>query len=197
MPSIAGMPAQEIALAYALTATTGLRAALTLLAIAVAAHVGWIDLSPRMAWLGSPVSLGVLAVLAMLDFIGDKVPAVDNAMHGVQTFFKPVAGAIAAAAVVPGADDPAGVALMVLGGGNALAIHGLDATTRVASTAFTGGIMNPFLSALGDLSAVGGIVLAFFAPVAAAAIVLALTLIMVRLAIGVLRRRRTTTELRS
>jgi uncharacterized membrane protein len=169
------MQPQQIALAYALTATTGLRAALTLLAIAIAAHFGWIDLSPRMAWLGSPVSMTILAILTAIDFVGDKVPAVDNAMHTVQTFFKPVAGAIAAAAVIPGADDPATLAFMVLGGGNALAIHGLDAGTRAASTAFTGGLANPLLSGLGDLSALGGIAIAFFAPLVAAAIVLALT----------------------
>ena len=191
------MQPQQIALAYALTATTGLRAALTLLAIAVGAHYGWIDLSPRMAWLGSPVALAVLAVLTALDFIGDKVPAVDNAMHAVQTFFKPAAGAIAAAAVVPGADDPATVALMLLGGGNALAVHGLDASTRLASTAFTGGIMNPLLSALGDLTALGGISLAFVLPVVAAVLVVLATLVLVWIVFRFRRSRRARAVVRS
>ena len=103
-----------------------------------------------MGWLASDSALYILGALTVVDLAGDKIPLVDHAMHAVHVFFKPVAGAIAAAAVMPGADDPVMIAFMLLGGGNALAVHGLDASARVASTATTTGLANPILSLIGD-----------------------------------------------
>jgi hypothetical protein len=174
------MTPHQIALAYALSATTGLRAALTLFAIALAAHFHVIAISGKMGWLASDSALYILAALTVVDLAGDKIPLVDHALHAVHVVFKPVAGAVAAAAVIPGADDPATIALMLIGGGNALAVHGLDASARVASTATTAGLANPLLSLAGDAAALVAIAITFVAPFVVAAIVLLLTILAVR-----------------
>jgi hypothetical protein len=67
--------------------------------------------------------------------------------------------------------------LGILGGANALAIHGMSATARAASTATTGGLANPIVSVVEDGIAIGGIVLAWFVPFLTAGIVLAATIV--------------------
>jgi hypothetical protein len=66
-------------------------------------------------------------------------------------------------------------------------VHVAKGTTRVASTAMTGGLANPALSLFDDVLAIGGIILAVLAPIIAAIIVLVLVVGGLRL---LLKRRR-------
>jgi hypothetical protein len=81
------------------------------------------------------------------------------------------------------------VVLGLIGGGTiAGMVHVAKGTTRVASTAMTGGLANPALSLFDDVLAVGGIILAVLAPIIAAIIVLVILIGGIRLLLG--RRRR-------
>lgn len=167
----------QYALAYVLSSTAGVRAFVTLLAVSLALHWGLLPApAHQFAWLGSDGALAVLVVASILEVLGDKVPLVDHGLQALHTIAKPLAGAMIAGAVVAPGNDPSMILLGVLGGANALAIHGVSATARAASTATTGGLANPIVSVVEDGLAIGGIVLGWFMPFLAAGLVLIATI---------------------
>ena len=168
----------QYALAYVLSSTAGVRAFVTLLAISLAMH--WGLLPPpahQFAWLASDGALAILAVASILEVLGDKIPLVDHGLHVLHTIAKPLAGVVIAGSIVSPDNDPNLIVLGALGGANALAIHGISAATRAASTATTGGIANPIVSSLEDALAIGGITLGWFAPFITAGTILVLTVV--------------------
>ncbi len=168
----------QYALAYVLSSTAGIRAFVTLLAVSLAMH--WGLLPPpahEFAWLASDGALAVLGVASILEVLGDKVPLLDHGLHVIHTIAKPLAGVVIAGTVVSPANDPSAVLLGVFGAANALAIHSVSATARAASTAATGGIANPIVSAIEDGLAIGGILLGWFWPYFTAAAMVGLTII--------------------
>lgn len=168
----------QYALAYALTSTAGLRVFVTLAALSLALHWQLVPAPPhQFAWLASDGALIVLIAAAIVDVLGDKIPFVDHALQAVHTVSKPLAGAIVAGTIVQPDNDPSLIVLAVLGGANALAVHGISATARAASTATTGGLANPLVSVIEDLIAIGAIVAAWFMPLLTAAVILVLTIV--------------------
>jgi hypothetical protein len=115
---------------------------------------------------------------------------VDHVLDAVQSFSKPLLAALAATPFLYQLSPAYAVALgLILGAPLALTVHGAKATARVGSTAATGGVGNPLLSAVEDVSAVGAIVLVFLAPLLALALTAALLYVLLRLAWRVRRRR--------
>jgi hypothetical protein len=170
--------ATQYALAYVLSSTAGIRVFVTLLAVSLGMHWGLLPAPPhQFAWLASDGALAVLVVASIVEVLGDKVPLVDHGLQVIHTVAKPLAGAVIAGSVVAPDNDPSLILLAVLGGANALAIHGVSATARAASTATTGGFANPIVSVVEDVLAVGGILLGWFLPFLAAAIALGLTVV--------------------
>jgi hypothetical protein len=168
----------QYALAYVLSSTAGIRVFVTLLAVSLAMHWGFLPPpAHQFAWLASDGALAVLVVASILEVLGDKIPLLDHGLHVLHTVAKPLAGALIAGSVVQPGNDPSLLLLGVLGGANALAIHGVSATARAASTATTGGLANPIVSVVEDGLAIGGILLGWFMPFLAAAIVLAATIV--------------------
>ncbi|HKB78622.1 MAG TPA: DUF4126 domain-containing protein [Thermoanaerobaculia bacterium] len=111
----------------------------------------------------TPVLIAV-GVLYAIEFVADKIPAVDHVWDVIHTFIRPAAGAVVAYAAVAH-EIPRGAVIVatVLAGGAALGAHATKAAVRGASTLTTGGLGNPILSLIED-------VFAFFT--AAAAILL-------------------------
>ncbi len=173
--------AAQYALAYALTTTAGIRALLPLAFVSIAAHLGFIHPDAPFAWLGStPVTL-ILIGIAIVEICADKIPLLDHALHVVQVATKPAAAAI----LVGGATHPQShsvlIGLMTVGALNALGIHAATSSVRVASTATTAGIANPFISLFEDVTAAGLTVLAFVAPFVAAALSLLAVIVGIRI----------------
>ncbi len=169
----------QYALAYALTTTAGLRALLPLAAVSVAAHAGWIHPSGSFAWLSHALVMWVLIGIAILEMVADKVPFIDHAMHFVQIAAKPAAAAILVGGTTHLQNHDQLIFLMVIGGLNALGIHGAVMGARAASTASTAGLANPVLSTVEDTGSIGGVILAFFAPILAAIVALIVTVLLV------------------
>ena len=180
------MDPQEFATAYALSTTIGLRAFVTLALASLAMHLGYLHPSPAFAWLGSNGATVVFALLAILELASDKVPIVDHFMHAIHFATKPIAAAVLVGSLVPsGTDDsiaPATYALMGVGALNALGVHTASATVRTASTATTLGLANPRVSLVEDGIAIVGVVLAVLVPVAAAALAIVCTALVLFLA---------------
>lgn len=184
----------QYVLAYALTSSAGIRAVLPLALVSVAAHLGYMHMSGNFAWVGSPLAMAVLVGMALVELFADKVPLLDHVLHVVQVVTKPAAAAILAGGVMHPQSREVLIGLMVLGALNALGIHAATSSVRVASTATTAGIANPFISVFEDVAAAGVAVLAFAAPFIAAALCLAATLAAVFLVRSTLRHRRRQTQ---
>src|SRR5690348_9956405 len=79
--------------AFGLSTAAGLNAYLPLLTVGLLGrYTSLIHLEGPYALLTNPVVLLIIAVLALIDFIGDKIPAVDHALHTVGLVIAPIAG---------------------------------------------------------------------------------------------------------
>jgi hypothetical protein len=180
------MEPAQFATAYALSTSVGLRPFLTLALASLAMHFGYLHPSHAFAALGSDGATVLLAVLAVLEFFAEKVPAVDHALHAVHFATKPIAAAVLIgatdAALVPPGDPAFGYALMGAAAVNALGVHAGVAALRGASTVTTAGIANPFVSLIEDAL--------ILLPVAGATLAFLLTLALFFLARAVVRQLR-------
>lgn len=100
--------------------------------------------------------------LYVVEFIADKVPAVDSAWDMVHTFIRVPAGAALAAVSFAHFDPKIRLLALLLGGGIALSSHSAKAATRLAANASPEPFSNWILSLAGDaLSLVGAALLSF------------------------------------
>lgn len=165
--------------AFGLSSAAGLNAYIPLLTIGTLQRLGYLTLSEPYTVLGSTPALVILGALALIDFIGDKVPVVDHVLHIIGGVVHPVAGAIAFASqsgAVSALHPALALALgVVLAGG----FHTARAAVRPAATATTAGLGNPVVSLIEDLTALVLSLLAILAPLIAIALVAALLLLIV------------------
>lgn len=177
--------------ALGLSGASGLNAWLPLTLVAVLGRAGWVDLDPAFADLTrTPVILALLA-LFILDFVADKVPAVDHAMHTAGLVIHPATGA-ALFDLQAGGDLPLLVNLL-LGGSIAGGLHAARATARPAINGVSAGMGAPFASLLEDIASLLLTLVAFLIPALAALVVLVMlggAVFVVRRTRRALRRRR-------
>ncbi len=170
-------------LGLGLAASSGLKTFVPLLVMAVAArfHLFGFQLSGAFAWLGSTGALVALSLATIIELAADKIPVVDHVLSLAGTFVRPAAGALAAAAAFSHLDPTAAaLAGLIVGAPAALAVHSVQATARVASTATTGGLANPLISIVEDLAAFGGAILALAVPVLVPLVLLAAAILVWR-----------------
>ncbi len=106
-----------------------------------------------------------LAVLYAIEFLADKIPAIDHVWDAIHTFIRPVAGALVAWAASSAEIPKAWVIIAsVIAGIGALTTHTAKATLRAASTTTTAGVANPVLSLIEDVFAIVNAVVAIFLP---------------------------------
>lgn len=160
--------------ALGLATAAGLNAWVPLLATGLLARfTGLIDLEGGWDALEqTPVLIGLGAV-ALADFTGDKIPAVDHILHAAGTVVAPVTGIIAGLAST-GTLDVSPAAVTVIGLVSAETAHGTRMAIRPFSTAATGGTANPVLSLIEDVISVGLSFAAIALPLLALFLVLAL-----------------------
>ena len=191
------MDAATFATAYALSTSIGLRPFLTLALAALAMHFGYLHVAPAFAGLGSDGAAWVFCGLAVLEFAGDKIPAVDHLLHAVHFGIKPIAAAIlvgGALGSVAGSADGVTYAAMGVAALNALGVHTGVTALRGASSAMTLGVANPFVSLFEDALSFGITVLAIALPFIGAAVAVAVAvaaLVVLAVLVREVRRRRT------
>ncbi len=174
--------------ALGLSAASGLNAYIPLLVIGLLARfTNLIHLHEPYDVLTHALVLVALAALAALDFIGDKVPAVDHVLHLLGLVVHPVAGALLFLAANSDTATVNPVLAAVCGLALAGGVHAARATARPFATATTAGLANPLVSFAEDVVALVLSVLAVVVPVVAALLVLLLAVALVRF---VQRRRR-------
>ncbi len=140
--------------AFGLSASAGLNAYIPLLVVGVLAHyTSLIHLSPPYDTLANPWILILLGILLIIEMLADKLPLANHINDLIQTFVRPVAGAIVFAAgtnVVHGIHPAIALAcgLLVAGG-----VHlAKSAAVRPLVTATTGGVGNVPVSIAEDVA---------------------------------------------
>jgi hypothetical protein len=162
-----------------LATAAGLNPYFPLIIVGLFARLGWMPLEGPFVALGHPLVLLIIAALAVVDFIGDKVPAVDSMLHTVGLAIAPIAGAILFLSQAGiGAIDPllAGIAGLIVAGGT----HAARSAVRPAVTAATVGTGNPVISLVEDVTSAILAVLAIFLPVLAIVLIALLAVAMVQ-----------------
>jgi hypothetical protein len=180
--------------AFGLSTAAGLNAYVPLLVVGLLGrYTNLIHLSDPFSVLTHPVVLILIAVLALLDFIGDKIPAVDHALHAAGLIIHPIAGAILfmSANSSAGAVNPllAAICGIIIAG----VTHGARATARPLATVTTAGVANPVISFFEDVISLVLSVLALVVPVLAFVLVLFFAVMLVVLLRRLWRRRNPST----
>jgi hypothetical protein len=118
---------QSVALAGGMAWASGLRLYAVILAAGLLGRLGYLQLPETLQILQNPWLLGLAGLLFVIEFLADKIPAVDSAWDGIQTFIRIPAGALLAALAL-GDHDPVWMAAAGLLGGT------LTAGTHVAKS---------------------------------------------------------------
>jgi hypothetical protein len=153
--------------AFGLSASAGLNAYIPLLVIALTArYTDLIQLNSPWDALTSWWIIGLLIVFSLIEFFADKVPAINHANDAIQTFVRPVAGAIvfAASANVLTELHP----VLALGAGILVSgtVHAVKSVVvRPAVTVTTGGAGNVPVSVAEDMFATFLSIMAIIIPV--------------------------------
>jgi hypothetical protein len=183
--------------------TAGLNLYATVVVIGVSLRLEWISLPEPLSGLSvlsHPVVLGVAGAMYLVEFLADKVPAVDHAWDAVHTIVRPLGAAWIAWRTIGGAGlpEPVDVALLLAAGGVALSTHTGKAGTRLAAASVGGHALGVgvALSLVEDLAAFVLAPLALLKPILMLGIVtvaLGALVFVIPLGLRALRRRRRTT----
>lgn len=109
--------------------------------------------------------IGIAGFLYLVEFFADKIPYVDSVWDVIHTFIRVPAGAVVAYAAVSDLDPTYSIPAALLGGGLALSSHGTKAALRAGANLSPEPVSNWTLSIVEDVIAFVGSVLAVFAPV--------------------------------
>jgi hypothetical protein len=165
--------------AFGLSGAAGLNAWIPLLAIGLLGRAGQLELADGYDWLESTPALIVLGAAFVLDFVGDKIPAVDSLLHAAGTVVHPAAGAIVFAGPTELPTDVPSIILFALGAGVGGSLHATRATVRPVSTTMTAGAGNPVLSLAEDVVSAVLSIVAVFAPLLGVICLLAVVVVAV------------------
>jgi len=160
--------------AFGLSASAGLNAYIPLLVIGVIAHyTNLIKLSPPYDVLANPYILILIGILLIIEMLADKVPVANHINDLIQTFVRPVAGAIAFAAsanIVTGINPILALACGLLVAGSVHVVK--SAAVRPMVTATTAGLGNVPVSVAEDVTSTVVSLLSILVPVAIAILVI-------------------------
>ncbi len=167
--------------AFGLSASAGLNAYIPLLVVALLAkYTELIKLQEPWNTMTSWWVIGVLIVLSIVEFLADKIPAVNHVNDVVQSFIRPTAGAIVFAATATQIGDVNPVLALIAGLLVAGGVHAVKALAiRPAVTATTGGMGNIPVSMAEDAASTAVSFLSIVLPVVVACVLVLITTIVV------------------
>lgn len=168
--------------AFGLSASAGLNAYIPLFTIAVIAHyTDWFKLNTPYDVLANPWIILLLGVLIIIEFLADKIPAINHFNDALQTLVRPIAGAIvfaASAKVLTGVSPVLSLACGLLIAGS---VHAVKAgVVRPAVSATTAGAGNVPVSIAEDVLSTLTSILAVVVPVLVAFLFVLLAIPLVR-----------------
>lgn len=148
-----------------LATSAGLNAYIPMLSVGLLARfTGLVELPAGWRWLTDGWVLAILAVLLVLEFVADKIPAVDHANDVIQTVVRPTAGGLvfgaSAGAQTATVTDPAAFfsehqwVPIAAGALLALAVHAVKVATRAVVNTTTLGFGAPMVSTAEDAASI-------------------------------------------
>jgi hypothetical protein len=171
----------DILAAFGLSASAGLNAYIPLLVVSILAKfTDLIVLSDPWSALESWWIIGLLAVLSLIEFFADKVPAVNHVNDMIQSFIRPAAGAIlfaASANVITEIHPIISIAAGILIAGTVNAVKSF--VVRPAVTATTAGIADVPVSMLEDVASTTLSVLSVALPVIVGVVLLIISVLLI------------------
>ena len=160
--------------AFGLSASAGLNAYIPLLVVGVIAHyTNLIKLNPPYDALANPYILILIGILLIIEMLADKVPVANHINDLIQTFVRPVAGAIVFAAstnIVTGINPIIALACGLLVAGSVHVVK--SAAVRPIVTAMTAGTANVPVSIAEDITSTVVSLLSILAPIAIAVLII-------------------------
>jgi Domain of unknown function (DUF4126) len=144
---------------------SGINLYATVVTLGLLERFGMVKLPGGLTMLGEWWVIGLAGILYLIEFIADKIPAVDTAWDALHTFIRVPAGAVLAASAFAEFDPAVMIAAMIMGGGIALSSHGTKAATRLAANTSPEPFSNIGLSLGEDALTFGSAVLMAFYPV--------------------------------
>lgn len=146
-----------------------------------------VDLPGELGVLANWWVIGVAVGMYAVEFVADKIPAVDSVWDVVHTFIRVPAGAVMAAAAFSQAEPVVRVIALLVGGGVALSSHGTKAAVRATANLSPEPFSNIALSLAEDAVAVASSFLIAWLPVVMLGIVALFLVVFVGLAPKILR----------
>jgi Domain of unknown function (DUF4126) len=144
---------------------SGINLYATVVTLGLLERFGLVKLPGGLTMLGEWWVIGLAGILYLIEFIADKIPAVDTAWDALHTFIRVPAGAVLAASAFAEFDPAVMIAATIMGGGIALSSHGTKAATRLAANTSPEPFSNIALSLGEDALTFGSAVLLAFYPV--------------------------------
>ena len=157
---------QTVALASLLAWASGLRLYLTIFAVGLGGYLGYIELPEALKVLQHPWVICAAAFMLIMEFLVDKVPAIDSAWDAIHTFIRIPAGALLAAGATGDTLSALTVAAGLLGGTITAGTHFTKAAGRGLINTSPEPFTNWGASFTEDALVLGGIWFAFQYPVA-------------------------------
>lgn len=167
--------------AFGLSASAGLNAYIPLLVVALLArYTDLIHLQEPWNVMTSWWVIGVLIFLSVIEFLADKIPAVNHVNDIIQSFIRPTAGAIVFAATANQIGDVNPTLGLIAGLLVAGSVHAVKSVVvRPAVTATTGGAGNIPVSMAEDAASTAVSFLSVIVPVIVACLLVLVTTIVV------------------
>ena len=120
----------NLALAGGLSWASGLRLYITVFAVGMMNKFGYIQLPATLDILSNPIVIAVAGLLAVIEFLADKIPYVDTMWDSIQTFIRIPAGALLAMGAINTSDPVIATIAALLGASLAGATHATKAGSR-------------------------------------------------------------------
>lgn len=120
----------QAALAAAVAWGAGLRLYAVVLILGLAGQSGAMDLPQSLQILAHPLVIGISGLLALAEFVGDKIPLLDSVSDSIHTFIRIPAGAALAATFFGDSGGAVQTAAALLGGSIAAGSHVAKAGSR-------------------------------------------------------------------
>ncbi|MGC2660204.1 MAG: DUF4126 domain-containing protein, partial [Bryobacteraceae bacterium] len=162
---------------------SGINLYATVLTLGLLQRFNLAHLPGDLGYLSHTWVLATSGALYLVQFVADKIPAIDSAWDVVHTFIRVPAGAVLAAAAFAHFDPAVRLIALLVGGGIALSSHTAKTATRLAANTSPEPLSNIALSLMGDALAVGGTLLMSIHPavlVAIVAVAIVLSALLVR-----------------
>ncbi|TCS94716.1 DUF4126 domain-containing protein [Hazenella coriacea] len=165
-----------------LSAACGFRVFVPFLVISIGAKAEFIELGEGFQWMTTNVALITFAVATLLEVFSYFIPWVDQALDTIATPTAVVAGSVISASLITDMNPLlTWVLAAIVGGGTATSTQLLTASARGVSTVSTGGLGNPVVSLIENISSMIISVLAILMPILTGVLIIIMLFILYKL----------------